>query len=259
MRKHLNLRKHFNPPLAISILALILASTPLAQAARATVDHAIHHIFAAPKIDGHRLSTKPYAGGILLLGKNKKFPAKAIPAVPDADTLSGKTAAELQPTCPPNTADLGTWCLEKQLYPVSKEDTGKNDFFWASQKCAEHGGFLPSASELVGAVKDVELAGSPATPGQREMSSTLITTEAGSQAAGSEGVSEGSTGDRNTGEPNPIPLPANPEPESAQYVTVFFDGGHGGLAGGQPIKDAQNFRCAYVKATAAAASNNEEE
>jgi hypothetical protein len=255
------MRKHINPSLVISILALILASSPLAQAARNAVGHAIHHIFYTPKVDGHRLSTKPYAGGILLLGKNKKFPAKAIPAVSEADTLSGKTAAELEPACPRSTVDLGTWCLEKNLYPVSKEDAGKNDYFWASQKCAELGGFLPSASELVGAVKQVELAGGPATPGQREMSSTLITTEAGSDAAGSEGVSEGSTGDKNTGEPNPIPLPADPEPETTQYVTVFADGGHGGLAGGEPIKAVQNFRCAYVKtiAAASASSSSEEE
>jgi hypothetical protein len=244
------MRKHINPALVISILALILASTPLAEAAR----HAVSHLFVA-KVDGHRLSTKPYAGGILLLGKNKKFAAAAIPSVPETYHVGGKTATELEPTCPTNSADLGTWCLEKHLYPLSKEDAGKNNYFWASQKCAENGGFLPSASELVGAVKDVELAGGPATAGQREMSSTLITTQAGSAAAGSEGVSESATGNSNTGEPKPIPLPADPEPESAQYITVFADNGHGGLAGGQPIKEAQNFRCAYVKTIASASSS----
>ena len=51
------------------------------------------------------------------------------------------------------------------------------------------------------------------------MSSTLVTTEAGSAAAGFEGVSEGATGDPRQGQANPVPLPANPFPESLQYVT----------------------------------------
>ena len=53
------------------------------------------------------------------------------------------------------------------------------------------------------------------------MSSTLVTTEAGSAAAGFEGVSEGATGNPRQGQANPIPLPANPLPESLQYVTVY--------------------------------------
>ena len=56
---------------------------------------------------------------------------------------------------------------------------------------------------------------------EREMSSTLVTTEAGSAAAGFEGVSEGATGNPRQGQPNPVPLPANPLPESLQYVTVY--------------------------------------
>ena len=61
------------------------------------------------------------------------------------------------------------------------------------------------------------------------MSSTLITTEAGSAAAGFEGVSEGSTGNPRQGQANPIPLPANPLPESLQYVTVYSNGTEGRL------------------------------
>ena len=66
---------------------------------------------------------------------------------------------------------------------------------------------------------------------EREMSSTLVTTEAGSAAAGFEGVSEGATGNPRQGQPNPIPLPANPLPESLQYVTVYDNGNKGGFAG----------------------------
>ena len=63
------------------------------------------------------------------------------------------------------------------------------------------------------------------------MSSTLVTTEAGSAAAGFEGVSEGATGNPRQGQANPIPLPANPMPESLQYVTVYDNGNKGGFAG----------------------------
>ena len=82
---------------------------------------------------------------------------------------------------------------------------------------------------------------------QREMSSTLVTTEAGSAAAGFEGVSEGSTGNPRQGQANPIPLPANPLPESLQYVTVYSNGTKGGFAGSEPVADPENFRCAYNK------------
>ncbi len=61
------------------------------------------------------------------------------------------------------------------------------------------------------------------------MSSTLVTTEAGSAAAGSEGVSEGATGNPRQGQANPVPLPANPLPESLQYVTVYNNDTQGRL------------------------------
>ena len=67
------------------------------------------------------------------------------------------------------------------------------------------------------------------------MSSTLVTTEAGSAAAGSEGVSEGATGDPRQGQANPLPLPANPLPESLQYVTVYDNANKGGFAGSEPV------------------------
>lgn len=82
---------------------------------------------------------------------------------------------------------------------------------------------------------------------EREMSSTLVTTEAGSAAAGFEGVSEGATGNPRQGQANPIPLPANPLPESLQYVTVYSNGQKGGFAGSEPIVDPENFRCAFNK------------
>lgn len=253
------MRDRLTPSLVLSIVAVILATTPLADAARHAVGRAI------AKIDGHRISTKPYANGILLLGRNRKFPAAAIPTVRNSNAVDGMTVEALS-SCPPITVDLGTWCLMTAPYPVSNKQAGENNWFWASQKCVEEGGFLPSAAELVGAAKRVKLEStihdSPLTAtvqedpsiglkDQREMSSTLVTTTAGSDAAGSEGVSVGATGNPRTGEPNPVPVPAVPEPESAQYVTVYSNGGRGGLAGSEPVSRPENFRCGFYKSPGA--------
>lgn len=246
-----------SPALIVASLALLLSTTGLADAARRAVVRAV---------DGHPISTTPHAGGLLLLGKNRKFPASAIPTVADASRVGGKTADELAGTCPPDTVDLGTWCLDTGPYPLTKADAGKNNFIWASKACQAEGGWLPSAAELLGAAARVKLESTihdnpdsstidqDPTRGlkdEREMSSTLVTTEAGSAAAGSEGVSEGAIGDARQGEANPINLAANPLPGSLQYVTVFDNGQQGGFAGSEPVYDAQNFRCAFDKSPGA--------
>ncbi len=87
---------------------------------------------------------------------------------------------------------------------------------------------------------------------RREMSSTLITTAAGASSAGSLGVSEGSKGDPKTGEPDPVPLPANPMPETLQYVTVYDNRDKGGFAGSKAVSQPESFRCAFAKAEGAA-------
>ena len=84
------------------------------------------------------------------------------------------------------------------------------------------GGYLPSAEQLIGAAPVVSLESTindnpgtalvetdptEAIQDQREMSSTLVTTAAGADAAGSEGVTEGSTGNPNEGQPAPTPEP----------------------------------------------------
>jgi hypothetical protein len=242
-----------SPALVISLIALIFSTTGLADAAR----HAVVSAF-----DGHVLSTKPHSGGILLLGKNRKFPASAIPTVADATRVGGKTAPELEGTCPPDTVTIGTWCMDSAPYPLTKEQTGKNNFIFAAKACEQEGGWLPSAAELLGAAERVKLESTihdsqltatidlDPTRGlkdEREMSSTLVTTEAGSAAAGFEGVSEGATGNPRQGQANPVPLPANPLPESLQYVTVYSNGTKGGFAGSEPVSNAENFRCAFNK------------
>lgn len=246
-----------SPALVIAVVALVLSTTGLADAARNAVVAAIA---------GHPVSAQPKAGGILLLGRNRKFPASAIPTVSNASRVGGRTAAELAGTCPPATVDLGTWCLDTAPYPLTNAEAGKNNYVWAAKACEAEGGWLPTAGQLIGAADRVKLEStihdSPLTAtvnqdpsrglkDEREMSSTLVTTEAGSAAAGSEGVSEGATGNPRQGQPNPIPLPANPMPESLQYVTVYSNGQKGGFAGSEPVSSPENFRCAFSKAPGA--------
>ena len=243
--------------LIVSIITFVVSVTGLADAAR-------HALIA--RIDGHRISSKPYADGLLVLGENRKFPASAIPTVKNSDELAGRTLGTLEPTCLPDTVSIGTWCLESTPYPLTTAQIGQNDYFFATQTCEAAGGWLPSAGELIGAAKRVKLEStindSPLTStvdqdptvglkDQREMSSTLVTTAAGADAAGSEGVSEGATGDPRTGEPNPVPLPANSAPSTLQYVTVYSDKTKGGFAGSEPVSTPENFRCAYDKAPGA--------
>ncbi len=246
-----------SPAMVIALIALVFSTTGLADAAR----HAVVSAFA-----GHPISSKPHAGGILLLGGNRKFPASAIPTVKNATRVGGKTAGELEGTCNPDTVNLGSWCLESSPYPVKKEDIGKNNFLFASKTCEKEGGWLPSAAELLGAAERVKLEStihdsqltatinldpSRGLKDEREMSSSLITTEAGSAAAGFEGVSEGATGNPRQGQANPIPLAADPLPESLQYVTVYSNGTKGGFAGSEPVSNPENFRCAYNKSAGA--------
>ncbi len=116
--------------------------------------------------------------------------------------------------------DLGTFCLLSSIYPVDKEEVGTNSYFFATQKCVELGGYLPTAAQLIGAANRVRLSFTvnysevtastdiDATDGlkdRREMSASLTTTASGSRAAGSHGVSEESRGDPRAGEPDPTP------------------------------------------------------
>jgi hypothetical protein len=246
-----------SPAIVLALIALVFSTTGLADAARHAVESAV---------GGHAVSSKPKANSLLLLGRNRKFPAAAIPTVNNAKRIDGETAEQLAGTCPPATVDLGTWCLDSAPFPLTKAEAGKNNYAWASKECEAEGGWLPSAAELIGAAGRVKLEStirdSPLTAtvdldptrglkDEREMSSTLVTTEAGSAAAGSEGVSEGATGNPRQGQPNPIPLPANPFPESLQYVTVFDNQNQGGFAGSEPVKEPQNFRCAFDKSPGA--------
>lgn len=240
--------------LVLSVVALVGSTTGLANAAKQAL---------VP-------SAKPKANGLLLLNKKKQFPAAAIPTVKrakSADALSDKATAALTGSCAPEAVDLGTWCLLASPYPVTNEEIGKNDYFWATQKCVDLGGYLPTAAQLIGAAARVKLAStidddqltasididpSDGLTDRREMSATLITTAAGSTAAGSQGVTDGSKGDPKQGQPNPTPLPANPQPQTLQYVTVYDNKDAGGFAGSKPVSQPESFRCAFEKVPGAA-------
>lgn len=239
------LRRNAGPAaLVIAVLALVMSTTGLADAAR-----------------------KSLTGKVVRLNKSGRVPSSYLPKVVAhakvADKLGDSKEADLGDGCRPLTIDVGTWCLMILPYNLeSTGDVGKNNYFWASQKCEELGGWLPSASQLIGAAPKVKLASvigdddtkawidevpSDGLKDRREMSSTLITTSAGSSAAGSEGVTDGATGDPRTGEPDPIPQAANATPSTLQYVTVYDNHDAGGFAGAKPVTAPESFRCAFGK------------
>lgn len=248
--KHALVRHAAPAALLVSVLALVASFSGLADAARRALFHA---------------SARPRPHGLLLLDRHGRFPARAIPKVRSAgsaDRLGSRGAERLTMQCNPQSVDLGTWCLEAAPYPLVNADQGKNDYFFASQKCAEEGGYLPTAAQLIGAAARVRLASTihdsrlgasidqDPTDGlkdRREMSATLVTTTAGSSAAGSEGTSEGSRGDPKQGEPDPTPFPATPSPGTLQYVTVYDNGDKGGFAGSKAVSSPELFRCAFDK------------
>ncbi len=172
---------------------------------------------------------------------------------------------KLKLSCPiPDAVDLGTWCLEAGLHPVPPKDIGKNNYVYAAKTCVKEGGWLPSAAQLIGAAARAKLQSTiddnPTTSGRdefqaakngikdkREMAGDLFTTTAGSDAAGSEGVTPGSRGNTSVGEPDPTPMPAVPMPDTLDYVTVYDNHNAGGFAGGEAVGTAENFRCAYAK------------
>lgn len=191
--------------------------------------------------------------------------AKAMAKVNKRFQKVNKRLSKLAAHCPISGAiDLGTWCLESSTFRVPPSEAGQNDFFYATQKCVQEGGWLPTAAQLIGAAPKAALKSTvdddPGTSGasefpeaasgikdEREMTADLFTTGAGARAAGSEGVTAGSKGVGNLGEPDPVPVPAEPSPETLDYVTVYDNHDHGGFAGGAPVGKPENFRCAYAK------------
>ena len=223
----------------------LVAWSALALALGAFVLSGVSESGAAKRLP--EASLKPKKFGILRLNAKRKFPPSVLPASVFAH-------------CSPETVKIGTVCMMTNPYPLEKSEIGKSDYFFATQKCASLGGYLPTAAQLIGAAKRVKLAGRvddnevtastdvDATDGlkdRREMSATLTTTASGDRAAGSMGVSDVSRGDPKAGEPDPIPLPADPSPETLHYVTVYDNANHGGFAGGKPVNQPENFRCAF--------------
>ena len=72
-----------SPAMVVALVALVLSTTGLADAARRAV---------ISSFGGHPVSTKPRAGGVLLLGRNRKFPAVSASQTPSHDTTYGPPA-----------------------------------------------------------------------------------------------------------------------------------------------------------------------
>lgn len=175
-----------------------------------------------------------------------------------------KRINRLAAACPVSGAiDLGSWCLEGSTFKVPTSEAGQNNYFYAAQKCVKEGGWLPTAAQLIGAAPEAALKSTldddPGTSeasefpeaangikDEREMTADLFTTAAGARAAGTEGVTAGAKGVGNLGEPDPVPMPAEPSPETLDYVTVYDNHNMGGFAGGEAVGKAENFRCAYA-------------
>lgn len=187
------------------------------------------------------------------------------PAKPEAVVRKAKAqAAGKKVQCPvANAVTFGSWCLESTPHSVPASAAGQNNYFYAAQTCVKEGGWLPSAAQLIGAAPEAALQSTidddPGTSGaeefpearrgildKREMTGDLFTTTAGAEAAGSEGVTVGSKGNASIGEPDPTPAPANPSPETLDYITVYDNHNQGGFAGGEPVSKPESFRCAYA-------------
>jgi hypothetical protein len=197
--------------------------------------------------------------------KQKKEAAKQRAAAKKEAASINKRFGEVTAACPISGAiDLGSWCLEGSTFKVPTAEAGQNTFFYAAQKCVQEGGWLPTAAQLIGAAPvaplksttddDAGTSGASEFPeasvgikDEREMTSDLFTVGPGARAAGTEGVTAGSKGVGNLGEPDPFPSPAEPSPETLDYVTVYDNHNLGGFAGGEPVGKAENFRCAYAK------------
>lgn len=223
----------------------VVAWSALALALGAFVLSGMGESIAAKYLPGPSL--KPRKFGVLRLNAKKKFPASVLPRI-------------VFDRCAPETVKIGTVCMMTSPYPLEKDEIGKNDFFFATRKCASLGGYLPTAAQLIGVASRVKLAGrvddnevtastdvdpTDGLKDRREMSASLTTIASGGRAAGSQGVSDVSRGDPKAGEPDPAPLPADPSPETLHYVTVYDNGNRGGFAGGKPVGQPENFRCAF--------------
>jgi hypothetical protein len=241
--------------LGVSILALLFSMTGRAPALRGTPE-------GKPQGTG---KTTTAAAAKKKAAQEKSAKQKQRREAQEKQAKLDKRLASLELVCPISGAiDMGSYCLEGTTYKVPTAETGQNDYMYATQKCVAEGGWLPSAAELIGAAPKASLKStiddSPATSAtsefpearngikdEREMTSDLFTTSGGATAAGSEGVTVGSKGVGAIGEPDPVPMPANPLPTTLDYVTVYDNHDKGGFAGGSPVGKPENFRCAYAK------------
>jgi hypothetical protein len=252
--------------LGISILALVFSMTGLAAAATGAPSGRKPTSSSGTASKEAPAKKQAAATKQREAARKKREAAKAQKAAKKKTAALEKQIASLELQCPVSGAiDMGSYCLEGTTYKVPTSETGQNDYMWATRKCTEEGGWLPTAAELIGAANKVSLKStiddSPATSAtsevpeaangikdEREMTADLFTTAAGASAAGSEGVTAGAKGVGTIGEPDPVPMPANPVPNTLDYITVYDNHDAGGFAGGVAVGKPEPFRCAYAKA-----------
>ena len=242
--------------MVVALIALVFSTTGLADAAR-------HAVVAA--IAGHPISSKPHAGGLLTLGQQREIPLRGDPHRGLAETPSASTAKRPSRSSPParptrSTSAPGAWNRRPSRSPT--RTLGKNNFIWASKKCEEEGGWLPSAARAArrrrareARVDDPRLAADrhdQPRPEPRPQRRTRDELRRWSQPkrAPRRPASRGSAK-----APRATPVRASPTRSRCPPTrcrnrcstwTSTANGTKGGFAGSQPVNEPQNFRCAYA-------------
>ena len=235
-----------------------------ARASRRTglADAARHAVVSA--IAGHPVSAQPHAGGILLLGSNRKFPASAIPTVQRTPRASAaRPPSELAGTCPParSTSARGAWTPRPSRSP--RNSSARTTSSSPARACEKEGGWLPSASELLGAAERVKLESTihdsqltatinlDPTRGlkdEREMSSRWSRPKRARPRRASRASAKAPPATRARARPTRSPLPGQPAARIAAVRDRLQQRARRAASRARsPSTNPENFRCAFNK------------
>ena len=230
--------------LVISVVALVFSMTGVSEAVRKR---------AFPGA-----STKPQPYGVLRLNKHRKFPAardpEGAPRAQRADRLGGKRAEDLTRDCAPEHGRLRHLVPDERALRRSRTTRSARTTTSSRRRSASSSAATcrPPA-QLIGAAPRVKLASTiddsqlsasidlDPTDGmkdRREMSATLSRPSRPARARRARRASpRARKGDPEQGEPDPVPLPANPQPGDAPVRDRLRQPRQGrlrGLQAGQP-------------------------
>ncbi len=138
-----------SPAMVVALVALVFSTTGLADAAR-------HAVVSA--IDGHPISATA--------ARRRRAAARQeqeVPRLGDPDGQGRRAGGTARPPKnspaparrPPSIWVPGAWT--RRPIRSRTHEAGKNNFIWASKACEAEGGWLPTASELLGAAERVKL------------------------------------------------------------------------------------------------------